>query len=67
LDGSFPSNSALAILPLSVTEATPNGQPVNPNSILYTAPFVVASGQMIRATAYLNGYNPGEIVTFTAP
>jgi hypothetical protein len=67
LDGSFPSNSTIAIKPLSVTPATPNGEPVNPNSTLYAAPFAVQSGQCIRAAAYLNGYNPGQIVKIPIP
>jgi hypothetical protein len=67
LDGSFPSNPTIAIKPLSVTEATPNGEPVNPNSTLYVAPFVVQSGQCIRAAAYLNGYNPGQIIKIYVP
>lgn len=64
LDGSFPSNSTVAIRPLSVTEQNPSGEPVNPNSILYAAPFAVQSGQTIRAVAWLNGLNPGEIISY---
>lgn len=67
LDGSFPSNPTIAVVPLSVTAATPNGMPVNANSQLYVAPFAVQSGQVIRATAYLNGYNPGEIINYNVP
>ena len=67
LDGSFPSNPNIAILPFNVTPANVNGNPVNPNSTLYTAPFAVASGQTIRATAYLKGYNPGQIVSIPVP
>ena len=67
LDGSFPSNPNIAILPLTVTPATPDGEPVNASSTLYAAPFAIASGQMIRATAYLNGYNPGQIINVIAP
>ena len=67
LDGSFPSNPTIAIKPLSVTEATPNGEPVNPNSNLYVAPFAVQSGQCIRAAAYLNGLNPGQIIKINVP
>ena len=67
LDGSFPSNPSIAILPLSVTAADQAGTPVNPNSTLYAGPFAIVSGQMIRATAYLNGYNPGQIISIIAP
>jgi hypothetical protein len=67
LDGSFPSNPTIAIKPLSVTAATPNGEPVNPNSNLYVAPFAVQSGQCVRAAAYLNGYNPGQIIKINVP
>jgi hypothetical protein len=67
LDGSFPSNPTIAVKPLSVTEATPNGEPVNANSTLYAAPFAVQSGQWIRAAAYLNGYNPGQIIKIAVP
>jgi len=61
LDGSFPSNSAIAVDPISVTVASA-GDPVNKNSTLYTAPFVVASGQVLRAAAYASGMNPGQIL-----
>ena len=67
LDGSFPSNPAVAIPPLSVTDATPTGSPLNPNSTLYTAPFAAPSGTLIRAAAWLAGYNAGQIIDFTAP
>jgi len=59
LDGSFPSTS-VTLDPITNT-------PINPSSTLYAAPFAVASGQVIRATAYLNGYNPGQIISITAP
>ena len=67
LDGSFPSNPAVAIKPLSVTDATPAGEPVNPNSTLYAAPFAAPSGTLIRAAAWLAGYNAGQIIDFTVP
>jgi len=57
LDGSFPGNTTVALEPFS-------NKPVTPNSTLYTAPFAVNPGQLIRATAYLNGLNPGQIVQF---
>jgi len=57
LDGSFPGNTTVALDPLG-------NQPINPNSTLYTAPFAVKQGQPIRATAYLSGLNPGQIVQF---
>ena len=56
LDGSFPSTS-VTLDPITNT-------PINPSSALYAAPFAVASGQVIRATAYLNGYNPGQIIQY---
>jgi len=61
LDGSFPGNTSVAIDPLSVSVASP-GTPINPNSILYTAPFAVASGQVLRAAAYAPAMNPGQIL-----
>jgi hypothetical protein len=67
LDGSFPSNPTIAIKPLSVTDATPNGEPVNPQSTLYVAPFAVQSGQCIRAAAYMNGFNTGQIIKINVP
>ena len=67
LDGSFPSNPVIAILPLSITAPGQAGQPVNPNSILYAAPFAVQSGQCIRAVAYLNGCNTGEVINHFIP
>ena len=62
LDGSFPSNPTIAI---SVT--LDPGKPINPNSSLYVAPFAVQSGQCIRAAAYLNGLNPGQIIKINVP
>jgi hypothetical protein len=57
LDGSFPSNPTAAIDPVK-------NVPVNGNSRLYTAPFAVTAGQVIRAAAYLPGYNPGPIARY---
>lgn len=57
LDGSFPSNPTAAIDPVK-------NVPINVNSRLYTAPFAVTAGQVIRAAAYLPGYNPGPIARF---
>ena len=52
-DGSFPSHSA-AVDPVSDTA-------INPRSQLYTAPFAVSPGDVVRAAAYLSGYNAGQI------
>ena len=57
LDGSFPSNPTIAVDPLS-------NQPVNPQSQVYAAPFQLPVGATLRATAYLAGYNPGEILSY---
>ena len=67
LDGSFPSNTTVAVDPISVTDAAPNGTPINANSLLYTAPFAVASGQILRAAAYAPGFNPGQILSQPIP
>jgi hypothetical protein len=67
LDGSFPSNPTIAIDPLSVTNASPNGAPINSGSTLYTAPFPVTSGQTLRAAAYAPAANPGQIMLLTVP
>ena len=64
LDGSFPSDPAVAIDPLSVTVANPNGTSINPASQVYSVPFVLQPGQTVRAAAYLAGYNPGEILSY---
>jgi len=64
LDGSFPANTDVAALPL------PQGKvaaPVNQQSKFYTAPFSVKSGQTVRAAAYADGFNPGEILNFPVP
>jgi hypothetical protein len=64
LDGSFPANSDVAVLLL------PQGNvpaAVNAASNPYIAPFAVTSGQVIRAAAYLAGYNPGEILNYNVP
>lgn len=57
LDGSFPSHSR-AVEPVSDTT-------INSSSILYTAPFAVTSGQIVRAAAYADGYNAGQIARQT--
>ncbi|HWY30889.1 MAG TPA: chitobiase/beta-hexosaminidase C-terminal domain-containing protein [Candidatus Acidoferrum sp.] len=57
VDGSFPSNPTAAIDPVK-------NVPINGNSRLYTAPFAVTAGQVIRAAAYLSGSNPGPIARF---
>jgi hypothetical protein len=67
LDGSFPSNPAVAIDPLSVTDASPNGAPINTRSFLYAAPFAVTSGQVVRAAAYAPAVNPGQILFLNVP
>lgn len=51
-DGSFPDQAATD--PVSAAA-------INLSSQLYSAPFVVTSGEVIRAAAYLAGYNPGQI------
>lgn len=56
LNGSFPSNITMAIDPLAIPPA-----PINPNSNLYTAPFNVQAGQLVRAVAYLNAMNPSPL------
>ena len=66
-DGSYPSNPAVARLPLTVTPDNPQGDPVNPQSTLYTAPFAVESGTRVRAAAYAPNYNNGEILNALAP
>ena len=60
MDGSFPSNNAVALDPLS-------HQPVNPGSQEYTSPIPVATGQTLRAAAYANGLNLGPVLLFTVP
>jgi len=60
IDGSFPSDPDVAIAPLSDPPA-----PLNPQSKIYTAPFAAQSGQVIRAAAYADGFNPGEILNQT--
>lgn len=67
LHGSFPIDPTVAILPLTVTQDNPDGNPVNPDSTLYTAPFAVESGQRVRAAAYAPQYNNGEILNYTTP
>jgi hypothetical protein len=62
LDGSFPSDPAVAIAPLSIPPA-----PLNAESTIYSAPFTVQSGAVIRAAAFADGFNPGEILNTTAP
>ena len=62
LDGSFPSNTAVAVEPLSVSDATPNGTPINSSSHLYAAPFAIVPGQTLRAAAFAPGLNPGQIL-----
>jgi Chitobiase/beta-hexosaminidase C-terminal domain len=57
LDGSFPSNPAVAIDPLS-------NQPVNAQSKVYAAPFQLPPGATLRAAAYAPGMNPGEIISY---
>ena len=54
VDGSFPSNPTIAVDPL-------RNVPINAKSQPYTAPFAVTAGQLIRAAAYLNGYNVSPI------
>ena len=67
VDGSFPSNAAVAIDPLSVTATAPNGVPVNANSSLYNTPFGITSGQLLRAAAYAPAMNPGQILCQLIP
>jgi hypothetical protein len=62
LDGSFPSNAAVAVDPLSVTAVPSNPAPINKNSTLYAGPFPVQSGQVLRAAAYAPPMNPGQIL-----
>ena len=57
LDGSFPSNPTIAVDPLK-------NVPVNANSRLYTTPFAVDAGQLIRSAAYLNGNNISAIAKY---
>ena len=57
LDGSFPSNPSIAVDPL-------RNVPINANSRLYTAPFAVTAGQLIRAAAYLIGNNISPIARY---
>lgn len=64
LDGSFPSNPAIAIDPFSVSAKNPQGNPINPQSQLYAAPFVLNPGIRLRAAAYAPGMNPGEILNY---
>lgn len=67
LDGSFPSDPTVAVLPLTVTPQNPKGNPVNPNSTLYAAPVAVQSGTRVRAAAYAPQFNPGEILNYHVP
>jgi hypothetical protein len=67
LDGSFPTDTALAIDPVSVTATNPQGVPINPQAQLYAAPFAVTSGQTIRAAAYAWQFNPGQIFSMIVP
>lgn len=67
LDGSFPSNPRVAVDPISVTDATPAGTPINPQCSLYSAPFAVARGQVLRAAAYAPPLNPGQILYQLVP
>lgn len=55
-DGSFPD--AAATHPIT-------GDAINPASTLYTAPFAVNVGDVVRAAAYLAGYNAGQIAQTT--
>jgi hypothetical protein len=50
LDGSWPANSTT----------------VNPATNLYNSPFAVTTGQIVRATGYLSGYNCSETRQITA-
>lgn len=52
LDGSFPDQAARDAV---------TGLLINPNSQLYTAPFAVTAGQIVRAAAYASGYNAGQV------
>jgi len=52
LDGSFPDAAALDAV---------SGAAINSESKLYSAPFAVTPGQIVRAAAYLSGYNAGQI------
>jgi Fn3 associated len=56
LDGSFPALPA-AMDPIS-------GAAVNPNALVYNAPFNLPVGQMVRAIAYANGLNMGPLLKF---
>lgn len=58
LDGSFPCNPNIAFDPLNLNA---QGQPLpaNPNATIYSGPFQVASGQLVRAIGYANGLNMG--------
>lgn len=57
LDGTFPSNPAVAVNPLTKV-------PVNPGSTRYAGAIAVATGQVLRAAAYVPGYNSGEILKY---
>lgn len=59
LDGSFPTHSR-AVEPVSDTT-------LNPSAKLYTGPFPATSGQTLRAAAYADGFNPGQILNTTIP
>jgi hypothetical protein len=64
LDGSFPANTDIAVLSLPQGEVP---APVNAASKFYTAPFAVQSGQTIRAAAYADGMNVGEVLNYPVP
>lgn len=57
LDGSFPC-AAAAQNPVT-------NESINSGSQLYSAPFAVTSGQVLRAAAFKDGYNAGQIAQQT--
>lgn len=64
LDGSFPSNPEIAKVILDNSTVGPIPA-INPQATLYTGPFAAQSGQVLRAAAYADGFNPGEIRSVT--
>lgn len=66
LDGSFPSDPDVAKVILDNSPVGPIPA-LNTASTIYTGPFAVQSGQTIRAAAYADGFNPGEILSVTIP
>lgn len=60
LDGSMPSDPAVAIDP--ITNAV-----INPLAKVYLQPFAVQSGETLRAAAYAVAFNPGEILSQQIP